>query len=368
MSEIFDLPKNVQAEGGWPKKAAAVLYQSGKDFVRDSGPQWAAAIAYYSLLSLFPLLLAAASVAAFFVDPEWAISTLTGLLQNYVPQGAGNIEQIVTGAIERRGSVSLLSLLALLWSGSRVFSVMTIALNIAYDVDESYGFLKRTLIDLIMVVTIGVLFVAALSSRYLIDLAWSFFNLNSGLGQGLRVVIQEAVPGLLLFVSFFLIYRFVPRRQVSWKAALPGALLATLVFAIARPLFIGYLNSFANYNLIYGSIAIVIILVFWAWMVASILLFGGEVVSHIQEIILEGHSREDVEQRHRQRAPVRRLSEERRPRPQVRHYDEQELNARLLAGIEQPPSVKQRRVLTLGATIAGALLFVLGFMFRSRQD
>lgn len=134
--------------GVGPKELGQVFVQSGKEMTHDNAPQWAAAIAYYSLLSLFPLLLAMVAIAAYFVDQQWVIERATQWLGQYLPRGAVEIEGVIQEAIEARGSVGLLSILALLWSGTRVFGVMTMALNIAYDVDESYGFFKRLLIEI----------------------------------------------------------------------------------------------------------------------------------------------------------------------------------------------------------------------------
>jgi membrane protein len=274
-----------------------MFIQAVKDFFHDSGPQWAAAIAYYSLLSTIPLLLVVASVAAFFVDPNWAVQQATDLLGRFLPTDGGQLKRIVNEAIAARGSVSLLSMAFLLWTGTRVFGTVTQALNIVYDVDESYGFLKRILVELVMVLTIGLLFVVALASRWLINLLWRNFQSLPGSGQGLIFQV------ILLLLTFFLLYSFVPRRQVNWRAALLGAILATLLILAARPLFLTYVQRFAAYNLIYGSLAIVIILVFWAWMVAVIVIFAGEVASHTQAMLIEGQTAQEVEREHRLRSP-----------------------------------------------------------------
>lgn len=68
------------------RRIGVTFYLAAKDFFIDSGPQWAAAVAYYTLLSLFPLLLAVVSVAAFFVDPQWAVDQITSLLGQALPQ------------------------------------------------------------------------------------------------------------------------------------------------------------------------------------------------------------------------------------------------------------------------------------------
>ncbi len=275
-----------------------MLVQSIKDLVTDSGPQRAAAIAYYSLLSTFPLLLAAVSLAAYFVDPNQAVDQVTRLLGEFLPEGEAQIATTVKEAVEASGQVSLLSLAALLWTGSRVFGVLTRALNVAFDVDEHYGFFRRLLIEAVMMLTIGVVFVLALASGLLVDLLWRALQVLPA-GRGLVFeLVPEATRVALLLVAFFLIYRFVPRGRRDSRAALVGAVVATLLFLAARPLFIGYVRQFGRHSVVYGSLAVAIILVLWAWLVALITLFGGELTAHIQKMTFEGAEREEVERLH----------------------------------------------------------------------
>lgn len=293
----------------WWRQVGVILYAAVKDFFTDDGPQWAASIAYYSLLSIFPLLLAAASIASYFISPQTAIEQATALLGNLFPGGAGEIERIVRNAINSRASASILSTLALLWSGSRVFGTLTKALNVSYDVPETYGFLRRTLIELILLLTIGFLFMIAVASRAVFDLLWNlipFLPANQGF---LFILLRRAIPDILLLVTFYLIYRYVPRRRVSWRAALSGTIFALVLFILARPLFLNYIFNFANFGVIYGSLAVAIIIILWAWIVSVILLLGGEVVSHIQEMMIEGKPLEEVEKSHLDRSPLKRLME-----------------------------------------------------------
>lgn len=296
LSQVF-------SQTSW-KQAGRLVMQSAKDFVNDNAPQWAAAIAYYGLLSLFPLLLAATAIAAYFVDPQWAIQQGSSLMKELLPDSAEYIRQIVESAIQTRGRIGLFSLLLLIWSGSRVFGVVTKALNIAYDVSEPYGFFKRTLVELLMTFTIGVLLVMAIGSRVVIGFIGSLVDLPF-IPQGILYrVLGYAVPAALLLISMFLVYAYVPRKRVNGWAALVGSVLFTVLFLVAQPLFSGYIRTFANYNLVYGPLAIVVILVLWAWITANFLLFGGEVVSHIQAMLVEKKSAEEVESRHKQRDPT----------------------------------------------------------------
>ena len=287
------------------KQVSLMLYAAGRDFLHDSGPQWAASVAYYALLSVFPLLLAAASVGAYFVDPQRIIQELTRIMGQFLPQGGSQIESIVQGAVDTRGTAGLLSILGFLWTGSRVFGAITRALNIAYDVDDTYGFIKRTVLEVVMLATVGIVFIIGFATPLAISLLQRLVDLPS---KGLFVsIVYEAVPILMLLMGFFLAYRFVPRYRISWQASTAGAVLSTVLFVIARPLFLYYVQRFARYNLIYGSLTIAVILVVWAWIAAQILILGGEVASHTQAILIEGQSPKDLERRHLERSPVRQV-------------------------------------------------------------
>lgn len=295
------------------EQAGRVLVQTIKHFTKDNGPQWAAAIAYYSLLSIFPLLLAGIAIAAYFVDQQWAIEQGSQLIRGLVPSGTQFLREIIESIIETRGQVGILSLLVLIWSGSRVFGVITKALNIAYHVSEPYGFFRRTLVELVMTFTIGILFVLALGSRLLVTFIQGLIEIPFLQGQVFYQFLTYAIPAVLLLLSLFLTYYYVPRRRVAWWAALAGAVLFTVLFLIAQPLFTGYIQTFANYSMIYGPLAIVITLIFWIWISANLLLLGGELASHIQDILVEERTEKEIEEEHEQRDPTSPMHEEAAP-------------------------------------------------------
>jgi membrane protein len=285
-------------------KIGELIYLSGKDFLIDNGPQWAAAIAYYSLLSLFPLLLAITSIGSYFVNLEWIIEQVTGLMEGLIPEGTQEIEDVIREAYDARGGVGILSTLALLWSGSRVFGVVTRALNIAFDSDDRYGVVRRTLAEILMLLTLGLLLIIALVSQFLLAYLISLTNIFPENQNLLFQIAIDAIPLVLLFFFFLLLYRYLPNRSVEWSAAFIGAVVALLLFFLARPLFQNYVQQFANYNLIYGSLAIVIIIIFWAWLMGLIVLFGGEIASHYEALFVQGLLKEEVEEKHRQRSPI----------------------------------------------------------------
>lgn len=281
-----------------------VLVESVKSVFIDNVPQWAAAISYYALLSAFPLLLIGATIVSFFVEPEQAADRIAELLGDFVPEGEGQIQDIIDQAVQARGQVGLIAFAGLLWTGTRVFGTMIKALNIAYDVDDPYTFVQRLLIEAIMLFTVGLFFIGALTSGFFLDLLWEALRLVPGNEQPVILrFIQGVVGALIILAGFFLVYRFMPKVDQNWRSALAGGSIAALLFVLARPLFLYYINTFGNYNVIYGSLALLVILMIWVWMTAIITLFGGEVASHTQAMLIEGQTREDVERKHRERSP-----------------------------------------------------------------
>jgi membrane protein len=287
------------------RRVLVMLLVSVKDYYHDQGPKWAAAIAYYSLLSAFPLMLAAASIAAYFVDPQWAVEQLTQILNQFLPQASVRVEGIVEGAVEARATVGVLSFAGLLWTGTRVFGAVTVALNIAAGVQDHYGPIKRFGVEILMLLTLGVIFVLAFAGQLTIGFLWELLGRETGTLA--HAIINEVLPITLLFVAFFLSYRFVPRRRQDWRAALVGASVAVLLFLLARSLFLYYVQRLGDYNVIYGSLGIAVVLLLWAWLVANILILGGEVAAHTQEMLIEGKPAEEVERGHLIRSPLRRF-------------------------------------------------------------
>jgi membrane protein len=296
-------------------KPIQYLVWSFQDYSKDNGPQWAAALSYYTLMSIFPLMLAALSIAAMFVSPDWAVSQALKVTGDFLPSGQDQIRSTVEGVFAARGPASIVSILLLLWSGTQIFGVATQALNIAFDADEKLSFIKRALIQLATAVTLGLLLLAALVSSAVIGVAWRFID-PFDLMATIRSLLQFGVQGMLLLLVFFFAYRFLPRTKVHSRSAWTGAIFAAVLFLIVRPAFSYYIGRFSNYNLVYGALAGVIILVLWAYISASIFLIGGQMAALVEGLKYQGKTREDVVKSHDLRSPVRKVKqalEERAP-------------------------------------------------------
>ncbi len=284
-------------------RCGEVLWYSTKDFFIDDGLHWAAAIAFYGVLSIFPLMLAGVAIAACFVDPTWATEKASSLLGTFMPRGEETIRTIIETAVSKGGRTSFVSIVVLLVAGTRVFSALIRSLNVAYDVDETYGALKRLAVQFAMLVSAGVLFVAAL----LIDFAAILFkHALQSFPEGRHVlfrVLGWLLPAILLIGGFFCLYRFVPRNRCNWKSALIAAVTASALLSGARGIFAVYLRNLAGYSEIYGWLAIGIVLLVWAYIAGVITVFCGELSSHVQMMVFEGVSGKKISKRHRIRSP-----------------------------------------------------------------
>ncbi len=217
-----------------------------------------------------------------------------------MPRGEVQVDQIVTGAIERQREVGIVSFLVLLVSGRRILGALAKALNQVSDVDQRReGLLRRVAVELAMLVWIGALFGLALSSGTLLGAVEEGIGGSSPAGQLAWGALLALVRAGLLLATFFVIYFFVPRGERDRRAALTGAVAATLLFLAARQLFLFWVDRlWENFSLIYGPLAVGTVLLLWAWYVALITLFGGALASHVKVMAIEGASAEEAGRRH----------------------------------------------------------------------
>lgn len=252
-----------------------------KDAAENSFLHWAAAIAFYSILSFAPLVFIVITVTSFFVDSSWASDRMTQLLDNFLPdESQTQVQEFIDTAVNARGRVGLISFLAFIYTGTRVFGAFARALAVIYE-QEGKGRrpLREFVIQIVMLFTLGAVFLLALTSGY-------FFRLISGSENGDQVLgrfVSGVLQLVLLFIAIALIYRFVPRRDGGWQPAFIGSAVTTALFAVVRPIFVFYLDRSNQQELIYGSLATLVILLLWVWIIAIIVLFGAAIAANVRD-------------------------------------------------------------------------------------
>ena len=278
----------------------AVVVQTARDLSASNAPEWAAALAFYAVLSLFPLLLAGAVLISYFADAGWAADRLTTLLGEFLPRGEVEVQDIVEDAVADRRRIGAFSALAFLATGRRVFGALTNALNLVSDVDERTETLRRrALVELSLLAGIGLGFLLALMSRPLLDVAWQAIDASSAPEDRAFWVVRTTVRAALLLVAFYLVYAVVPRGRRHRGAALTGAAVATALFLLAQLIFgVAIGRLWQTLSLVYGPIAVATLLLLWAWYVALITLAGASLASHVKVMLVEGAAPAEAARRH----------------------------------------------------------------------
>ena len=255
--------------------AIQLIYRVAVGLGDHDTTQRAAGIAYYAILSIFPLLLGLVAIFGFFLPSANLQDALLKFISSNFPGAAGFFSQNIASIIQLRGSMGMLSIVLLIWGASSMFGAINLAINRSWEVHRFRSFFISKANELSMTLSAGVLFLLSLGSSALISVLGGIFGLHSAnlimLDVGSRLV-----GFLLILVVFLLLYKLIPNTRTYWRDIWPGALAAAVLFEIARTLFVFYLANFANYQLLYGSIASIIILLVWIYYSAFILILGAE--------------------------------------------------------------------------------------------
>jgi membrane protein len=278
--------------------SAPVLRQTLRDVWAGQAMEWAAALSFYGVLSLFPLLLAGAAVASYVVPPAVVTSRLSAVVEGILPANVVDVDPIVSAAIAARGQVGLFAIVLWLFAGRRILGALITALDRVSDVDSrSETVTRRALVELVFLAGIGMMFLIALVARSLLELLW-----EPAWGEATSPVawaLGAAIHALLLVVAFFALYTVVPHGERNARAALIGAIVATVLVIVARAIFLAVLNQlWRSFSLIYGPLALAALLLTWGWILGLIVLFGGSLASHVKVMVIEGGSAQEAARRH----------------------------------------------------------------------
>ena len=254
-----------------------LIHLTLRDFSRSNGPNVAAGIAYFALLSIFPLMLATMAISGFFFTDEAEQLKIVDAIRKLVPVSSDFLSQTIEGVVNSRGTVSLIAALGLLWSGLTVFAAVRKGINHAWGIGKPPNLLKERLIDLSMMMGL------ALAGSVIFILSATLFQLPE-IGRWLSVVgggtLGKVVVSLIsLFVSFvvlLLMYKYVPNRKVAWGGIWLGALVGAVFFEGSKDLFAWYVSNLGDFNLVYGSLGALMAILVWVYISALVLLVAAQ--------------------------------------------------------------------------------------------
>jgi len=257
-------------------KYAAQLYVRIRD---DDVPGLSAQLTFYLLLSLFPFLLFLLNILSLTDVP---INAYTVNITRFMPEDVAKFFRGLIAEMQSVKSPALLSVSAVitLWSASRGVQAISHCLNKACDTEENRPFWQVSVITMFFTVCLAVLVMVTLLLLIFGGvLGESLFGLFAGerVFRRLWTVLRYAVPIAGMFLVFFLLYKYVPNCRLTRRDVMPGALFSTFGWIAVSLVFAVYINHFASFTRIYGSLGAVIILLIWLYLSSVVLLLGGEI-------------------------------------------------------------------------------------------
>ena len=261
------------------------------EFFDDDGPQLAAAISFHVLLSIFPLLILLLALTGVLADQHTVRDNAMKLVTTYIPlNGAGR--QSLTHLLSQmqNGSTALgvLGLLGVLVAASGMMTATRRGLTRAWDAEPTRGLLRGKLFDLALVavagVVLGISFGLTLAVRMARAGSHAAAHALGPLGpvaEAAGWLVGFAVPLLLAFGLFAFFYAVVPSTSAESRLATawPGAVVGALGFQLLKEGFAFYLDHFAHYDAVYGSLGAAAAFIFFVYLSANALLVGAEVAS-----------------------------------------------------------------------------------------
>ena len=257
-----------------------VLRRAAIGFIQHGSLQYAGSMAYFSILSVFQLLVLGIVVLSFFVGQGQAREFVIDQVRNGSPLNADTIGSVIDAVIASRAGISLFGLVFLLWGALGIFSAITQGVGRAFDANTPRPFWQDKLIGLVLMLITGVLGVASVVIGILTGILQSATRdvLASVPGGYLALsLIGFVTPIVLIFVVFMVLYRLVPNRHVTWREALPGAVAATVFWTVLRIGFTYYTTNIARYDTAFGPISATISLLVFLYFASVIVLLGAEV-------------------------------------------------------------------------------------------
>ncbi|MBM7084459.1 YihY/virulence factor BrkB family protein [Micromonospora humidisoli] len=276
----------------------AALKRTGREFQEDSLTDWAAALTYYGVLSIFPGMLVLISILGLL--GERATSGVRDTVGQVVPEE--NIRTIIETAIDQAGQsgglasiAAVIGLVAAFWSASGYVGAFMRASNSIYDVPEGRPVWKTLPIRLGVTALVGVLLLAA--AVIVVFTGGLAEQAGSAIGLGSTAVTVWNIakwPVLLVLVSlmFAILYWASPNaRHGGFRWVSPGGVLAVLLWLLVSGLFALYVGNFGSYNKTYGALAGVIIFLVWLWLSNIAILLGAEFDAELERgrAIAAGH-------------------------------------------------------------------------------
>jgi membrane protein len=263
-----------------------VLSGAMSDFQRHGCGSLAASLAYFALLSFFPLVFLLLYLVGFFVSQDRiGHDFLLSFLQNFLPTvGADFALEIKRVASEQ--VARWVVFLTFIWFGLLVFYEVDYTINVVFETVHERHALVSTLISVILLGLVGVLLVLSYGVSQMMAVLVTYAPRIAGIDMlavaAHDILITYVLPFAVVAMAVTALYRYLPRRHPQWRDALVGGIVLTLLWELAKHLFRVYIQELTIYGRMYGSFLAIILFLIWVYYSAALFLFGAAVVHRLQ--------------------------------------------------------------------------------------
>jgi membrane protein len=294
-------PTGAEAKTGW----FATLRRTATEFSEDNLTDWAAALTYYGLLSLFPALIALVSVVGVIGDPQSTTRTITDIVTRIGPESAaqtfsGPIESITSNQ-SRAGIALVVGLLVALWSASGYIGAFMRVSNVIYETPEGRPIWKlrplQMLVTLAMVILLALVALGLVLTGPIVDAVAEPIGLSSTATTIWDLAKWPVLAALFVTMISILYYASPNVKLRGFKWVTPGSIVALVVWVLASAGFAFFVSNFGSYDKTYGALAGMVVLLIWLWITNLAILFGHELNAERERSaeIGEGKARADRE-------------------------------------------------------------------------
>ena len=256
------------------------------DFLSKNCQYIAGAISFYTLFAIVPLFLAIITILSYVLGPATGDDQVGWLkrIADVLPVSSEYVIQTFEGVVRARAISGIFGVLGLLWASMAVFGAIRKGINAAWGIRKTRPFFKERLIDFALVLGAGVILLAVLYIVPALIVLGKVTEVVAPESEMFRHFLWGLMSAViyagLTFVTFLILYRFLPYTEVRLRDVWPGALLASLAFDVANLAFVWYVTTYPlHYNVVYGGIGAMLALLTWVYLSAIIVLFGALVTS-----------------------------------------------------------------------------------------
>jgi len=274
------------------KRGLIFLERLRREIAYDDCMGMAAQIAYYMLLSVIPFLIFVLSIISrLSVGEALEPLLLDALRQQMPPDAADFIVDIVLRVLPTRSSeTTVVSFLVALWGSSMAVGALITTINRAYNLRPRRNIITQKILSIVLVLGLSAILLIALLillfGPQVTQEVFEFFHLASETNT-LWTSLRLPLAALLAFAALAILYYYAPEARQRFVHILPGTVAATLVWLVATSAFRLFVRNFGNYNATYGSLAAVVILLAYFWLIGFIFLVGAEINALMKRLEVE---------------------------------------------------------------------------------